>query len=124
MDLEKIREAAERVARSQGLEVFDLEWKIGKQRPHILQDHALHLAGHVEHSALAPGDFRALLGAASSSFASGDLEKAVGNNSQKFVEAGRVIQDFTAGFKSGGLNMSGLPLNAQNQPVLSTAVIR
>src|ERR1700721_1315114 len=32
MDLEKIREAAERVARSQGLEVFDVEWKIGKQR--------------------------------------------------------------------------------------------
>jgi len=32
MDLAKIREAAERVARSLGLEVFDLEWKIGKQR--------------------------------------------------------------------------------------------
>ena len=32
MDLEKIREAAERVARSQGLEIFDVEWKIGKQR--------------------------------------------------------------------------------------------
>jgi len=32
MDLEKIREAAERVARSEGLEVFDIEWKIGKQR--------------------------------------------------------------------------------------------
>src|ERR1700753_1367030 len=32
MDLEKIREAAERVARSIGLEVFDVEWKIGKQR--------------------------------------------------------------------------------------------
>ena len=32
MDLEKIREAAERVARSQGLEVFDVEWKVGKQR--------------------------------------------------------------------------------------------
>ena len=32
MDLEKIREAAERVARSEGLEVFDLEWKVGKQR--------------------------------------------------------------------------------------------
>lgn len=28
------------------------------------------------------------------------------------------------GFKSGGINVSGLPLNAQNQPVLSTAVIR
>jgi ribosome maturation factor RimP len=32
MDLEKIREAAERVARSEGLEVLDIEWKIGKQR--------------------------------------------------------------------------------------------
>jgi ribosome maturation factor RimP len=32
MDLEKIRDAAERVARSLGLEVFDVEWKIGKQR--------------------------------------------------------------------------------------------
>src|ERR1700690_3135263 len=32
MDLGKIREAAERVARSEGLEVFDVEWKIGKQR--------------------------------------------------------------------------------------------
>jgi ribosome maturation factor RimP len=32
LDLEKIRNAAERVARSEGLEVFDVEWKIGKQR--------------------------------------------------------------------------------------------
>jgi ribosome maturation factor RimP len=32
MDLVKIREAAERVARSQGLEIFDVEWMIGKQR--------------------------------------------------------------------------------------------
>jgi ribosome maturation factor RimP len=32
MDLDKIRESAERVARSEGLEVFDIEWKIGKQR--------------------------------------------------------------------------------------------
>jgi ribosome maturation factor RimP len=32
MDLEKIRDAAERVARSEGLEIFDVEWKIGKQR--------------------------------------------------------------------------------------------
>jgi ribosome maturation factor RimP len=30
--LEKIREAAERVARSEGLEVVDVEWKVGKQR--------------------------------------------------------------------------------------------
>ena len=32
MNLEKIRGAAERVARSEGLEIFDVEWKIGKQR--------------------------------------------------------------------------------------------
>ena len=32
MDLEKIREAAERVARSEGLEVINVEWKVGKQR--------------------------------------------------------------------------------------------
>jgi len=32
MDLDKIRDAAERVARSEGLEIFDVEWKIGKQR--------------------------------------------------------------------------------------------
>jgi len=32
LDLEKIRAAAERVARSEGLEIVDVEWKIGKQR--------------------------------------------------------------------------------------------
>jgi ribosome maturation factor RimP len=32
MQLEKVREAAERVAHSLGLEIFDVEWKIGKQR--------------------------------------------------------------------------------------------
>ena len=32
VDLEKIRDAAERVARSEGLEIVDVEWKIGKQR--------------------------------------------------------------------------------------------
>ena len=32
MNLEKVREAAERVALSEGLEVVDVEWKIGKQR--------------------------------------------------------------------------------------------
>ncbi len=32
MNLGKIREAAERVARSEGLQVVDVEWKIGKQR--------------------------------------------------------------------------------------------
>ena len=32
MNLEKIREAAERVARSAGLEILDVEWKVGRQR--------------------------------------------------------------------------------------------
>jgi ribosome maturation factor RimP len=32
LNLDKIREAAERVARSEGLEVVDVEWKVGKQR--------------------------------------------------------------------------------------------
>jgi ribosome maturation factor RimP len=32
MDLDKIREAADRVAGSLGLEIFDVEWKVGKQR--------------------------------------------------------------------------------------------
>lgn len=31
---------------------------------------------------------------------------------------------FARGYKSGGLNMSGLPLDAQNRPSLATAVIR
>lgn len=32
MELERIRQAAERVARSLGLEVVDVEWKVGRQR--------------------------------------------------------------------------------------------
>ncbi len=32
MNLEKVRAAAERVARSEGLEIFDIEWKVGKER--------------------------------------------------------------------------------------------
>jgi ribosome maturation factor RimP len=32
VNLEKIREAAERVARSEGLEIADVEWLVGKQR--------------------------------------------------------------------------------------------
>jgi iron complex outermembrane receptor protein len=31
---------------------------------------------------------------------------------------------YARGYKSGGINMSGLPLNAQNQPALATAVIK
>src|SRR6266478_7477714 len=32
MELERIRDAAERAARTAGVEVVDVEWKIGKQR--------------------------------------------------------------------------------------------
>ncbi len=32
MDLDRIREAADRVAHSLGLEIFDVEWKVGKER--------------------------------------------------------------------------------------------
>jgi ribosome maturation factor RimP len=32
VNLEKVRAAAERVARSEGLEIFDIEWKVGKER--------------------------------------------------------------------------------------------
>jgi ribosome maturation factor RimP len=32
MDLDRIREAADRVARSLGLEIFEVEWKVGKER--------------------------------------------------------------------------------------------
>ena len=32
VNLEKVREAAERVARSEGLEVVDVEWKVGRDR--------------------------------------------------------------------------------------------
>jgi ribosome maturation factor RimP len=32
MDLQKIREAAERVARSEGIEIYDVEWFVGRQR--------------------------------------------------------------------------------------------
>jgi ribosome maturation factor RimP len=32
MDLDQVRNAADRVARSLGLEIFDVEWKVGKQR--------------------------------------------------------------------------------------------
>src|SRR5207253_3502719 len=32
MELERIRDAAERAARAAGVEVVDIEWKVGKQR--------------------------------------------------------------------------------------------
>jgi ribosome maturation factor RimP len=32
VDLSRVREAAERVARSEGVEIVDVEWKVGRQR--------------------------------------------------------------------------------------------
>ena len=48
MNVDRIREAAERVARSEGLEIFDVEWKVGKQR--LLRVYIDRLPGpsHVE----------------------------------------------------------------------------
>ena len=45
------------------------------------------------------------------------------NLSWRFSDAVLGYASFARGFKSGGINMSGLPLNAQNMPVLSTAVV-
>ncbi|KPF66778.1 TonB-dependent receptor [alpha proteobacterium AAP81b] len=46
------------------------------------------------------------------------------NLSWRFVDGFNLYAVFARGFKSGGLNMSGLPLDAQNKPVLATAVVR
>ncbi len=55
--------------------------------------------------------------------ASGDLSGR-GNISYQVNDGIFAYASYARGFKSGGINMSGLPLNAQNQPVLSTAVVR
>ena len=46
------------------------------------------------------------------------------NLAWKPVDAVRLYASFARGFKSGGINMSGLPLDANNLPTLSTAVVR
>ena len=46
------------------------------------------------------------------------------NVAWQFTDAVMAYGSYARGFKSGGINMSGLPLDAQNNPVLSTAVIR
>jgi iron complex outermembrane receptor protein len=46
------------------------------------------------------------------------------NVAWQFTDAVMAYVSYARGFKSGGINMSGLPLDAQNNPVLSTAVIR
>ena len=54
---------------------------------------------------------------------SGDLSGR-GNASYQLADGAFAYASYARGFKSGGINMSGLPLNAQNQPVLATAVVR
>lgn len=46
------------------------------------------------------------------------------NIAWKPVDALMLYASFARGFKSGGINMSGLPLDANNQPALATAVVR
>lgn len=53
---------------------------------------------------------------------SGDLSGRA-NLSWRLAEAVFVYASHARGFKSGGINMSGLPLDAANQPVLATAVV-
>jgi ribosome maturation factor RimP len=48
MQLEKIRAAAERVAASEGLEVVEVEWKIGKQRFLRVTIDKLEGVGHLD----------------------------------------------------------------------------
>ncbi|MFZ4690234.1 MAG: TonB-dependent receptor, partial [Polymorphobacter sp.] len=46
------------------------------------------------------------------------------NASYQLAEGVFAYASYARGYKSGGINMSGLPLNAQNQPALATAVVR
>lgn len=46
------------------------------------------------------------------------------NLAWKPVDTVLLYASFARGFKSGGINMSGLPLDANNLPTLSTAVVR
>jgi iron complex outermembrane receptor protein len=46
------------------------------------------------------------------------------NLAYNWTEAVMTYASYARGSKSGGINMSGLPLNAANQPALATAVIR
>ena len=46
------------------------------------------------------------------------------NLSYRLTEKAMVYASYARGFKSGGINMSGLPLTSTNQPALRTAVVR
>nr|WP_238941096.1 TonB-dependent receptor [Sphingomonas beigongshangi] len=47
-----------------------------------------------------------------------------GNLAWQVTDATMAYASYARGFKSGGINMSGLPLDANNQPVTATAVVR
>ncbi|GGB41032.1 TonB-dependent receptor [Sphingomonas metalli] len=47
-----------------------------------------------------------------------------GNIAWQLSEGSMAYASYARGFKSGGINMSGLPLDNANQPVLATAVVR
>src|SRR5258705_1735207 len=42
----------------------------------------------------------------------------------KIVDAANVYATYATGFKSVGLNLNGLPTDANNNPVLSTATVK
>ena len=87
MNLEKIRAAAERVARSEGLEVFDVEWRVGKQR--FLRVYIDRVPPAKETASSAEGEAPAL----ESSGSSGSTEGSYGNISHADCE--RVSQQLS-----------------------------
>jgi ribosome maturation factor RimP len=87
VNLEKIRAAAERVARSEGLEVFDVEWKIGKQR--FLRVYIDRVPPAKEAASSKEGEVPAL----ESSESSGSAEGSYGNISHADCE--RVSQQLS-----------------------------
>jgi len=46
-----------------------------------------------------------------------------GNIAWQVTDEAMAYASYARGFKSGGINMSGLPLDSQNRPVLATAVV-
>ncbi len=47
-----------------------------------------------------------------------------GNLAWQVSDTAMAYASYASGFKSGGINMSGLPLDSNNRPVLATAVVR
>lgn len=75
MNLEKIRAAAERVARSLGLEVVDVEWKIGKQRLLRVYIDRLPPAGHEPGGIAEPASGETKDGASEAGISHADCER-------------------------------------------------